>query len=232
MPTTNGIPRKYAVLMAPGVFVALFALVSIALPVGSDGLGSAARTPLSVWARDIHDGFWTQASATLTGCSRYMHESTAVSQERAQARRYCRLGEGDRALAIYRRIGLSGDDHYLWMLNDRLLQLRRWDEAERTAIGSDALSPGSPFRNNLAWHYTQENMRVAESLDLALAAVADGRTAYNVDTLAWAYYRDGQPEVARRVAGEAINFSGPWSGSDAESVASSQRLLALLDAAR
>ena len=58
--------------------------------------------------------------------------------------------------------------------------------------------------------------------------------AITVDTLAWAYYRDGQYAVARGVARETLAFSS-GSGLSAENTerakASSRRLLALLDKA-
>ena len=223
--------HKSLLMMAPGALVALFAMSAIVLPVGSDGLGRHAATPLAAWAADIHDGFWSGTFRTLAAV-----QSSSGDAAHQRARQLCALGDADEAMALYHRIGVQSwaDYEAIYDLNERLIVDAKWDLAERTAAASDRLLSSGLLRNNLAWHYTQANLRTEKALNLALASVADGRDVCNVDTLAWAYYRDGQYAVARGVARETLSFAA-GSGLSAENTerakASSRRLLMLLDKA-
>ncbi|MBI5832262.1 MAG: hypothetical protein HZB16_08145 [Armatimonadetes bacterium] len=221
--------HKSVLMMAPGALVALFAMSSIVLPVGSDGLGSQATTPLAAWACDIHDGFWQGGLQSLL-------MTDTSDPEHRRARQLCLLGDADEAMALYHRIGVRSIADYeaIYSLNERLVMDAKWDVAERTAVASDKLLRSGLLRNNLAWHYTQANLRPAQALNLALASVADARDVCNVDTLAWAYYRDGQLAVARGVAKETLAFpatSGLRGGNTERAKESSRRLMALIDAA-
>jgi hypothetical protein len=148
------------------------------------------------------------------------------------ARSLCRRGEAEQAVALYKRIGVTSlaDHEALYQLSERLVVDANYDRCEWYARAADELLHGNILRNNLAWHYTQADIRQQQALDLALASVADGRDACNVDTLAWAYFRDGQPEVAASVARETLAFGDgspdPYDGPRAKE--SSRRLLGLM----
>ena len=215
---------KSVLLLAPSAAVAVFALAAIALPVGANGLGGAARDGLAGWARDIHDGFWRGAPALLStvGVSDSPHR---------QAQSLCRLGQAEEAVTLYEKIGVRGeaDEDALFGLLDRLVVEGDWTRCEWFAPRGDALMHTGALRNNLAWHYTQANLRPEKALDLALASVAEERRGYNVDTLAWAYYRDGQRGLAANIAREAIALcDGRHDWESAHSAASSRKLLSVL----
>lgn len=223
---------KPALLLAPGTAVALFALAAIALPVGSNGLGqyasaqAGAAPALARWARDIHDGFWHNADAVAID----RHDL----RERAQV--LCALGEAEEAVAIYRDLSrLTWQDRdALWTLADRLVIDGQYLRAEWYVRQADALLDGNMLRNNLAWHYTQTDQRAEAALDLALESVSAGRNACNVDTLAWAYWRNGELAEARATAHETLRFSGVGLGmvdfETEQAKESSRALLHILDA--
>ncbi|NUQ00006.1 MAG: hypothetical protein HUU35_09135, partial [Armatimonadetes bacterium] len=179
-----GSPR-HLWLMAPGLAVVCFTLASIALPVGSDGLGahleqgSCPASSMAHWARDLHDGFWRTAGA---------NPAPPVSS-RSIAQAFCAGGEAEQAIALYRRIGVRNEDDIasLCALAERLTLAGDWTRAEWYVREADMLLHGGMLRNNLAWHYTQTDQRPSQALALALSATLADRVAATVDTLAWAY---------------------------------------------
>lgn len=224
----------------PGVAVCAFSLASIVLPVGSHGLGAdlgdgggptlAARR----WARDIHDGFWSRPTADAVRGTFSFH--APGSDERRRAVELCAAGRAREAVAIYDQIGAltATDQQALMDLAAHLLCDADYAECEWFAREGDRLLGGSRLRNNLAWFYTQRQMRPRAALDLALGSVADARNATNVDTLAWAYWNADDPERARLVATETLAFDETYLTTlsrhqQAQAQASSRELLTALD---
>lgn len=229
---TRGIHRHIWLLL-PGLWTAAFAVTAIVCPVGSDGLGARLNNVpgpvpgLARLARDIHDGFW-QPHAVRPGW--------AVSRdpERTRAQWLCYRGRAEEAVAAYQQLRVRTEDDRaaLWQLADRLVIDGDYDRCEQYVRAADRLLGGGSLRNNLAWHFTQTDQRSRAALDLALSSVGDDRNACNVDTLAWAYYRNGELAVARSIARETLAFpSGrtSWSYEEDEAKDSSRRLLKLLD---
>jgi tetratricopeptide (TPR) repeat protein len=219
--------RNSLFFAVPGAALVTFVLAAIVLPVGSLGLGSEARDGLAGWARDLHDGFWRYGRQVVVHLS-------APTGAHAQARLRCLRGEAEEALALYQRIGLAGpaDREALWQLGAQLIVMGDYDRCERYVRAADRLLDSGGLRNNLAWHYVQTGQRTQQALDLALSSVADSRQPTNVDTLAWAYHRDGQLAVARNVAREVLAFPATGYGCSAYELGkaqeSSRKLLALL----
>ena len=148
----------------------------------------------------------------------------------------CRRGLAEDAIAWYKTHGVMShaDGDALFELTETLIVNGEYDRAEWYVVEADRLLGGGTLRNNLAWHYTQTYQRQQKALDLALASVADRREACNVDTLAWAYYVNGDLDVARSVARETLTFGTSWlSGfcawQESEARLSSERLLRLID---
>ncbi len=234
MRTRTGATRPW--LLLPGGAVLLFALASIALPVGSDGLGASlddradAATALAHWARDIHDGYW-QGQGTPRALADRREARPLTDRSLAQA--LCDRGQARDAVALYRRIGVrtEADRAALFHLNEVLIANADYDLAEWYAPQGDQLVGGGTLRNNLAWHYTQAEIRHVTSLRLALSAVTSDRNACSVDTLAWAYWRVGRHADAVRTAQETLKFTAldggvldvDWEVNEAK--ASSRRLL-------
>lgn len=226
-------------LMAPGLAVLMFTIASIVLPVGSDGLGRTIRQDGSLgaatatWARDLHDGFWHRQTAHPT----LMRPALRVEQDlHADARELCRKGMAKDAVQLYQRIGIASyaDIDALWDLSGWLVTNGEYDLAEWYVREADILLGGGTLRNNLAWHYTQTNQRATQALNLALSSTTAERNACNVDTLAWAYYRNGMVDDARRTALETLTFSTSWLESfgeweETEAKRSSLELLELLE---
>lgn len=226
-------------LLVPGTVILSFAVASILLPVGSDGLGAGlGHQPgfgpsLARWSRDLHDGFWCRPGLVL---SRTAVPVRPAEGERALARQLCRRGEAEQAVAIYQRIGVveSADHDAVWELASWLILNGQYDRAERYAREADILVGGGTFRNNLAWHYTQTNQRPSQALALALSSVTANREACSVDTLAWAFYRNGRLADARQTARETLAFDdgglAPFLVYERQQAKdSSRRLLTLLD---
>ncbi|MBI2300219.1 MAG: hypothetical protein HYU66_14950 [Armatimonadetes bacterium] len=235
-------------LMAPGLAAAVFAVLAILLPVGSDGLGAYAGSEPGVapalgrWARDIHDGFWRRPAAPLM--LRFVtpgspaEESASRLGDHARARLLCHRGKAEEAVALYRKLGVltPEDEAALFDLNDWLVVNGNYNRCEWYAKEADKLLGGGILRNNLAWHYTQVNRRAHQALDLALMSVAEDRNPCNVDTLAWAYFRNGKRDLAAKLARETLAFERPWftdpsSWQEEAAQDSSRRLLGLLGAA-
>lgn len=218
-------------LLLPGSGVLCFALASIVLPVGSDGLGARVgdqpglTAALARWARDLHDGFHRGPARPALTVWRYQtadHEGAALAAR----------GEARQTIAWYREHGLhrESDREVLYDLFEHLLVNGQYDLAEWYVREADMLLGGGVLRNNLAWHYTQTNQRHPQALGLALSSVNDDRNACNVDTLAWAYYRAGHRATAARYAKQTLQFAvndrhdfGAW--EDQEAQESSRRLL-------
>lgn len=228
--------RRHDWLMVPGAAVALFAIAAIVLPLGSDGLGAyvglepGVAPSLARWARDIHDGFWGPARPVMARVP-----ERAVTTDRVRALELCAKGEAEAAVALYEQIGVltPADEEALFELNEYLIVNGEYDRAEWYAPKADRLLGGGVLRNNLAWHYTQVNIRPKQALDLALNSVAEDRNACNVDTLAWAYYRNGEYATAESVAKETLDFRTTWlSGlaawEEQEARRSSERLLQMI----
>lgn len=213
-------------LLLPGLLVLGFALAAIVLPVGSNGLGRGVDGGLAGWARELHDGFW-RVGHRLATCA-------TGGGAHARARALCATGQAEAAIAAYKHCGVltAADHNALFELAEALVVDGRYDVAEWYVREADRLMDSATLRNNLAWHYTQTNQRHQAALNLALASVADDREPFNIDTLAWAYYRDGQTALAAKVAQEVLDLpSSSWSYSAPQlrrGQESSRRLLKLL----
>lgn len=220
-------------LLLPGAAAAVFALLAIALPVGSNGLGrNITEAPglapsLARWATDIHDGFWSRRGEGDGWTGWWLTEATLG--DRLRARELCRRGEAEAAMALYERIGVATSDFDA--LNDLfqvLLLNGDYSRCEWFVRDADRLIGSGVFRNNLAWHYTQTDQRPAEALVLAEESVAAEPTACAIDTLAWAYFANDDVDRAIRTAHETLTYAsdGLWFDRQTEqAVASSERLL-------
>lgn len=221
-------------LLVPGTVVALFAIASIVLPIGSAQVGrvpagEAGGAVLARFAQDIHDGFWQRRGANM-GC--FEVSCQTIADDESEGLRYCRMGQAREAIAAFQTGGELDENERqaLYDLLDRLVMDGKFDLAEWYVREADMLLHGGGLRNNLAWHYTQVDMRSETALALALSSVTAEREPFNVDTLAWAYYRNGDLQHAVEAANEAITMSVPnrfgWAAyDDAESRESSRRLL-------
>lgn len=225
----------------PGLAAATFAIASILLPVGRDGLGRhlgdapGLLPTLGRWARDLHDGFWQRSDAP--GAVLTFHRPLSAQRRRAQE--LCWLGQAREAVALYREIGVltDSDRQALLELGARLICDANHDLGEWYVHEGDRLLGGAILRNNLAWHYTQLGIRPKQALALAAEAVADNRNACNLDTLAWAHYRSGSPGAAREMAQATLAVDAPWLTkllSEQQELAkqSSRHLLTLLQAVK
>ncbi len=222
-------------LLMPGTAVALFAIASIMLPIGRAQVGPVAdgrcgiAPALASFAQDIHDGFWSRRGVPL-GCL----ADLAVAD--SEGLRYCRMGLAREAIAAFQTGGpLDPNERQgLYDLLDRLVMDGSFDLAEWFVREADMLLIGGGLRNNLAWHYTQVDIRPETALALALSSVTAERLPFNVDTLAWAYYRNGDLASAVATAQEAVTMSVPGRGGlaaydDEASRESSRKLLRLMD---
>lgn len=204
-------------LLLPGLTVVIFTLVSIVCPIGSDQIGPLPRhwpglMPAAArFAQDLHDGFWHSA-VPVSGCDTArpfvggdrgfaggLSGTMDIDRDRACAQR---------ALVALREGRLTPDDLFetLDRCLVRLCQGGSYDAAEAFAREVDRTLGSGTFRNNLAWYYTQDNRRVEQALALAQASVATQREPYNVDTLAWAYYRCGDLVQAVATAREVLDW--------------------------
>lgn len=228
-------------LLVPGTAVAMFAIASIVMPVGRDQVGPVPPAcgiapALAQFAQDLHDGFWSRRSASR---GMFGERLQAFVEPETEGLRYCLMGQPREAIAAFQATGLrdENDRQGLYDLLDRLVVDGQYDLAEWYVREADILLGGGGLRNNLAWHYTQVEIRPETALALALSSVTAEREPYNVDTLAWAYYRNGDVRHAIESAHSAIGMEQPgrhglgaW--QDEESRESSRRLLRLIEQER
>ena len=232
-PASRGRHSSRTWLLLPGTAVALFAIASIVLPIGSAQVGAVDYSrpglapSLARFAQDIHDGFWSRRAMAIDFvCPTFTADSEGLL--------YAQRGEAREAIAAFQETGLrSEQDRWaLYDLLDRLIVDGKFDLAEWYVREADILLSGGGLRNNLAWHYTQVDMRPETALALALSSVTAEREAFNVDTLAWAYYRNGDLVHAIGAARQTLDFHRTWmSGEnydDVQSKESSRKLLAIL----
>lgn len=222
-------------LLTPGLAVVVFTLCSIALPVGHRDSGALYRRDpgvvgaLARWAADLHDGFWQPTARPV------LASVSAVRASRGAGVELCRRGLAEEAVRYYKaQRSLSLDDREaLFNLLDYLIVNADYDRAEWYAREGDMLLHGGVLRNNLAWHYTQARIRPDMALALALSSVTSDRNPCAVDTLAWAYFRNGMYRDAVKTANETLAADRSWGSSlmgyeDEHAKQSSRKLLALI----
>ena len=87
-------------------------------------------------------------------------------------------------------------------------RLKEWEKAEPAFLRSLELSPNQPdVMNYLGYSWIDMNIKLEEGMDLIRAAVeARPNSGYIVDSLGWAYYRQGQYENAARELERAVEL--------------------------
>jgi tetratricopeptide (TPR) repeat protein len=87
-------------------------------------------------------------------------------------------------------------------------RLKEWEKAEPAFLRSLELSPNQPdVMNYLGYSWIDMNIKLEEGMDLIRAAVeARPNSGYIVDSLGWAYYRQGQYENAVRELERAVEL--------------------------
>lgn len=126
---------------------------------------------------------------------------------------YQNLGRTAEAIAEYEAVSASSDPVMsatgYSALGALLTEAKRWKEAEAALLKGQAIAPSrAELVNNLAWLYVVEGSEVrnpARGLELALQAVAlsESRSAAILDTLAEAYFANGNVAMAIETARKA-----------------------------
>jgi tetratricopeptide (TPR) repeat protein len=87
-------------------------------------------------------------------------------------------------------------------------RLKVWDKAEKAFLRSLELSPNQPsVMNYLGYSWVDMNIKLEEGIDMIKAAVdLRPNDGYIVDSLGWAYYRQGKYEEATRELERAVEL--------------------------
>lgn len=87
-------------------------------------------------------------------------------------------------------------------------RLKVWEKAEKAFLRSLELSPNQPsVMNYLGYSWVDMNIRLDEGIDMIKAAVdLRPNDGYIVDSLGWAYYRQGRYEDAARELERAVEL--------------------------
>ena len=119
-------------------------------------------------------------------------------------------GRRDEAAALYRRaIEVVPQPDYVAALGDLLARAGRHEEARRQYelveyIGRLSALNQALYNRELASFYLDHDTKLEEALALARRELDVRRDVYAHDLLAWALYKNGQPEPARAAMAEAL----------------------------
>jgi len=119
-------------------------------------------------------------------------------------------GRGDEAVALYRRaIEVVPQPDYVAALGDLLSRTGRHEEARRQYelveyIGRLSALNQALYNRELASFYLDHDTQLDAALALARRELEIRRDVYAHDLLAWALYKNGQPDAAREAMAEAL----------------------------
>lgn len=119
-------------------------------------------------------------------------------------------GRSDEAAALYRRaIEVVPQPDYVAALGDLLARADRHEEARHQYelveyIGRLSALNQALYNRELASFYLDHDTKLEEALALARRELDVRRDVYAHDLLAWALYKNGQPEPARAAMAEAL----------------------------
>ena len=119
-------------------------------------------------------------------------------------------GRSDEAVALYRRaIEVVPQPDYVAALGDLLSRTGRHEEARRQYelveyIGRLSALNQALYNRELASFYLDHDTQLDAALALARRELEIRRDVYAHDLLAWALYKNGQPDAAREAMAEAL----------------------------
>jgi tetratricopeptide (TPR) repeat protein len=144
--------------------------------------------------------------AALITYPRYHRALAGLGQVRAAQSRY------PEAIALYEQaIGVIPQPDYVAALGDVFQATGRTSDAVRQYalveyIGRLSALNRVLYNRELAYFYTDHDVKLGDALELAERELDIRRDIYAYDVLAWARYKSGNPEAAREAMGAALRL--------------------------
>ena len=182
----------------------------------ADGRAAGRPAESVAWAQwqlateHLHVGDLAGAEArygdALVTYPRYHRALAGLGQVRAAQ------GRHPEAIALIQEaIGIVPQPDYVAALGDLLAKAGRPDEARRQYalvehIGRLSALNQVLYNRELAYFYADHDTKLDQALALATRELEVRRDVYAYDLLAWARYKNGQPEAARPAMAEALRL--------------------------
>jgi len=165
-----------------------------------------------------HLGADQLAAGDEAGAARSFHRALALAPADGRsllglAAIHAARGEGDEAIALYRRVlGLGPDPDAHVALADLLVSLGREPEAAPHYAAAERLEkeellgPGVPELRHLALFYAERGTEPERALEMAQLEAERRDDVDSADTLAWVLYRCGRIAAARGLSRRALRL--------------------------